>query len=84
VTGLTKAGVDSRSILARIAALWTAIAQWCAPWRRQHDGKNTSSLPSTSGDKGTSPKTSIRTMEKPRRIWSNASKEKSRPEGKSG
>jgi hypothetical protein len=44
-----------------------AMAQWCAPCRRQQGGRLASSL-SMKTDNGPSPKNAIRKMEKPRRI----------------
>ncbi len=66
MSGAANVGAVSCATIARIAAI--LMEQWCVPFRLQQAGRFTSSLPLINGDKGINPNTSIRTMEKPRRI----------------
>jgi len=45
------------------------MAQWCAPWRRQHAGRDASSSWPKARASGPSPKARASTMERTRRIW---------------
>ena len=51
-----------------IAAIFAAMAQWCAPFRRQQAGREASSLAWSVAVSGPSPNTRMSRMEKPRRI----------------
>ena len=68
VIGAVSIGVDPGSACAIMAAICFAIAQWCAPCRRQQGGRRESSLAWSVPVRGHSPKNSARKMEVPRRI----------------
>jgi hypothetical protein len=50
------------------AAKLKDMAQWCAPWRRQHAGRPASSLAPSVAARGPKPKNRISEMESARRI----------------
>jgi len=68
VSGADTLGVESDCARDRAAAICIAMAQWCAPLRRQHSGRLESSLASRVAESGPSAKSAIRKMEKQRRI----------------
>jgi hypothetical protein len=52
------------------SALWEALsasAQWCAPWRRQQNGRRDSSIPGRTAANGPSQRSRISEIESPRR-----------------
>lgn len=75
VIGAVSIGVDPGSACAIMAAICFAIAQWCAPCRRQHGGRRDSSLASISPVRGQRPKTRTSRMERARRISTYATRQ---------
>jgi hypothetical protein len=69
VKGAVRTGVEPVKALVIIAAMRMAMAQWCAPCRRQHGGRLASSLAGITAASGPSQKNRIRKKERPRRIW---------------
>jgi hypothetical protein len=61
--------VEPDAACAIIAAIRMAMAQWCAPCRRQQGGSRESSLASSVPVRGHRPKNSTMKIEVPRRIW---------------
>jgi len=71
--------VEPEAASSILAIIPEDMAQWCAPWRRQHAGRRASSLPGKATASGPSPKKRIKKMENPRRIWHRCYTKKGHP-----
>lgn len=70
VIGAVSIGVELDAVLAIMTAICIAMAQWCAPWRRQQGGKRASSLAWSIPVRGHKPRNRIMKTESDRRICS--------------
>jgi hypothetical protein len=70
VIGAASIGVELDADLAIMAAICIAMAQWCAPWRRQQGGRRASSLACSVPVRGHKPRNRIMNTESQRRICS--------------
>jgi len=61
-------GTEPEAACLLMAAMRSAMAQWCAPWRRQQGGRRDSSLPGRAAASGPRQKSSSKKMESPRRM----------------